>query len=196
MQIIAYLKKTLHKVACVMEPNRIGSLFKFIFQAWAIRGKPLPVHDHIVRYVKPSMIGNTSGKIRGMEFRLREDRPEEIGLSVNWLEAFPGDKRQQLSKVLQVNKSWFRVNKNGCYAEFNVGQLCRDANETLGAGTLQIIHDPLCAEKGREADPSHSEIRGLPIAGTSEASLVGDLILESLHDQHTISEIPNLGEKL
>lgn len=203
MKIIACLKNALRKVACLMCPKRMESPFKFILKAtfsylqtWNARGKPLPSEDHIVRYVKPSMIGNPSGKIRGMEFRLREDRPREIGLSVNWLEAFTGDKKQQILKVLQVNKSWFTVRNNGCYAEFNVGQLREDVNETLGAGSLQIIHDPLSAKNGREADPSHSEIRGLPIAGTPEARLVGDLILEAMRDQHPVSEISTWGEQL
>ena len=196
MNIIASLKNALRKAVCLMGPKRMESSFKFIHQAyfahlhtWNIRGKPLPSDDHIVRYVKPSMIGNISGKIRGMEFRLREGRPDEIGLSVNWLEAFPGDKKQQISKVLQVNNSWFTVRQSGRYAEFNVGQLRENVNETPVAETLQIIHDPLRARNGRVADPSHSEIRGLPKAGTPEASLVGDLILESMNDEHLVSEI-------
>ena len=176
MKIIAFLENALYKVA------------------GAKRETALPSDDHIVRYVKLSMIGDTSGKIRAMEFRLRENRPEEIGLSVNWLDAFPGDKKQQLSKVLQVNNSWFSVKIRGRYAEFNVGQLRNNVNETLEAGTLQIIHDPLRANNGRVADPSQSEIRGMPRAGTPEASLVGDLILESMRDEHPVSEIMAWGE--
>ena len=44
----------------------------------------LPADDQIVRYVKPSMIQD-DGTADGSDFRLRASRPDEAGLSVNWL---------------------------------------------------------------------------------------------------------------
>ncbi len=45
----------------------------------------LPESDHIVRYVRPSLV-EENGTANGAEFRLRPDRPDDTGLSVNWLE--------------------------------------------------------------------------------------------------------------
>ena len=47
-----------------------------------MRGENLPSGDHIVRYVKPSMI-QEDGSADGSDFRLRSMRPGETGLSVN-----------------------------------------------------------------------------------------------------------------
>ena len=46
----------------------------------------LPADDQIVRYVKPSMILE-DGTADGSAFCLRTSRPDETGLSVNWLGA-------------------------------------------------------------------------------------------------------------
>ena len=50
-------------------------------------GIDLPAGDQIVRYVKGSLI-QEDGTVDGSDFRLRPHRPDETGLSVNWLEAF------------------------------------------------------------------------------------------------------------
>ena len=59
-----------------------------------MKGDDLPAGDHVVRYVKPSMI-QEDGTPDGSEFRLRSDRPDDSGLSVNWLEVFESDKTHQ-----------------------------------------------------------------------------------------------------
>ena len=63
------------------------------------KGKDVPHEDHVVRYVKPSMIGENN-TVMGAEFCLR---PGETGLSVNWLEAFCGSKMDQLANVRRLN---------------------------------------------------------------------------------------------
>ena len=51
-----------------------------------MKGDDLLADDHIVRYVKPNMI-QEDGTPDGSGFRLRPERPDEPGLSINWLEA-------------------------------------------------------------------------------------------------------------
>ena len=65
-------------------------------------GQELPDDDHVVRYVKPTSI-RTDGKVAGSAFCLRAQRPDDTGLSVNWLECFRGrTKDQQVAEVMKL----------------------------------------------------------------------------------------------
>ena len=139
----------------------------------------LPAGDHIVRYVKPSMV-REDGTADGSDFRLRPARPDEAGLSVNWLEAFQPDKTRQLSEVRRLFR--LRPRPSGRFAEMNVGTVLSEVGRELD--TLRIVHDPLEAESGFDADPSHAEIVGLPPGDSDQAMLVGDLIAECVIDMH------------
>ena len=81
-------------------------------------------------------------------------RPDEKGLAVNWLEAFEPLKTQQLSEVRRVFR--LSVRPNGRFAELHVGTVLRTIPEELT--TLRILHDPLEAADGFDADPSHAQI--------------------------------------
>ena len=144
-----------------------------------MKGNDLPAGDHVVRYVKPSMILE-DGAADGSDFRLRATKPDETGLSVNWLEAFGGEKKHRLSEVRRLFR--LRVRPSGWFAELNVGTVLRVVSEELD--TLRIVHDPLDAEGGFEADPSHAEIVGLPAGDSDQAALVGALIAEFIIDMH------------
>ena len=141
--------------------------------------RDLPTDDHIVRYVKPSMI-QEDGTADGSDFRLRASRPDEKGLSVNWLEAFGSKKDHQLSEVRRVCR--LRLRPNGRFAEMNVGTVLREVAEELD--TLRIVHDPLEPEESFDPDPSHAEIIGLPPGDADRAVLVGDLLAEYVIDMH------------
>ena len=139
----------------------------------------LPADDHIVRYVKPSMI-QADGTADGSDFRLRASRPDEKGLSVNWLEVFGSKKDRQLTEVRRLFRLGLR--QGGRFAEMNVGTvLCKVAEEL---DTLRIVHDPLEEEGSFDADPSHAEIIGLPPGESDQAMLVGDLMVECVIDMH------------
>ncbi len=144
-----------------------------------MRDDDLPSGDHIVRYVKPSMI-QEDGTADGQDFRLRPARPGETGLSVNWLEAFGPGRSHQLSEVRRL----FRLNlrPNGRFAELNVGKVILKVRVELD--TLRIVHDPLEADANHKADVSHAEVRGLPPGNTDQAALVGDLIAECITQMH------------
>ena len=149
-----------------------------------MRGDDLPAADHVVRYVKPSMILE-DGTPDGSDFRLRAARPDETGLSVNWLEAFEPPKTQQLSEVRRLFR--LSVRRNGRFAELDVGTTLRTVSEKLT--TLRMLHDPLEATAEFDADPSHAQIVGLPPGDSDEAALIGDLIAECVVGMHpAISE--------
>ncbi len=144
-----------------------------------MKGNELPADDHVVRYVKPSMILE-DGVVDGSDFRVRAIRPDEAGLSVNWLEACLGKKEHRLNEVRRLIR--LRVRPNGRFAELNVDTILRVVSEELD--TLRIVHDPLEAEGGFEADPSHAQITGLPPGDSDQAALVGDLIAECIIAMH------------
>ena len=139
----------------------------------------LPAGDQIVRYVKPSMI-QEDGTPDGSDFRLRSTKPDETGLSVNWLGAFESGKALQLEEVRRLCR--LRLRPNGRFAELNVGTAIREVVKELD--TLRIVHDPLDTNDDFDADPSHAEIAGLPPGDSDHAALVGDLIAECVTDMH------------
>ena len=70
-------------------------------------GDNLPDDHHIVRYAKPSLVEGEA--VDGSAFLLRPDEP---GLSVNWLEAFGGnDENHQLSEVRRLFR--LKLSRNG-----------------------------------------------------------------------------------
>jgi len=144
-----------------------------------MKGTDVAADDHVVRYVKPSMVLE-DGTPYGSGFRLRTSRPDESGLSVNWMEAFEPPKTQQLSGVRRLFR--LSVRPNGRFAELHVGTVLHRVSEELN--TLRILHDPLDAADGFDADPSHAEMVGLPPGHSDEAAMVGDMIAECVVDMH------------
>ena len=144
-----------------------------------MKREDLPAGGQIVRYVKPSMI-QEDGTPDGSDFRLRSTKPDETGLSVNWLGAFEPGKTHQLEEVRRLCR--LRLRPNGRFAELNVGTVIRAVAKELD--TLRIVHDPLEAKEGSDADPSHAEIVGLPPGDSDQAAMVGDLIAECVIDMH------------
>ena len=131
----------------------------------------LPDKDHVVRYVKPTHILD-DGKLNCSAFQLRK---METGLSVNWLDHFKDrTKSQQLDEIRPLIR--LKMSRNGCLAELNVGATREHVSQRLDE--LRFIHRPLEADDKYEADPSHSEIVGLPLEDPPEAELVGDMIAE------------------
>lgn len=97
----------------------------------------LPSDDHIVRYVKPSMI-QEDGTVDGSDFRLRSTKPDEVGLSVNWLEALGPGKAHQLAEVRRLCR--LRLRPSGRFAEMNVGTVVCNVAVELALCALSKIH--------------------------------------------------------
>ena len=146
-------------------------------------GDELPDDAHVVRYVKSSWISDEDGSIDGEAFRLK---PNESGLSVNWLEWFGNcTKAQQLNEVRR--RCRLEMRKSGCLAELNVGVT---KQHVLKHAALNFIHKPLPAEGNYEEDPSHSELAGLPPRDTLPAAMLGDMIAECVENAHpTVEQI-------
>ena len=140
----------------------------------------LPDEANVVRYIKPTRVFE-DGSVDGSEFCLRAHRPDDTGVSVNWLECF-GDlsKAEQLDEVRRLSRLDMR--KSGRLAELNVGATKHYLRDELDVP--RFIHTPLPAEGDYEADSSHSEIVGLPPGNSPQAALIGDMIAECIKAIH------------
>jgi hypothetical protein len=141
----------------------------------------LPDADHVVRYARFIDILD-DGTLNCSAFQLRKT---ESGLSVNWLECFDDKtKSQQLDEVRRLTR--LTMKRSGRLAELNVGITRRNVDQLLDE--LRFIHMPLEADENFEADPSHSEILGLPPKDSPEADLIGDLIANCVIEVHSAME--------
>ena len=141
-----------------------------------MNGNDLPENDHIVHYVKPRNVED--GQVSIAEFRLREN---EKGVSGNWLEYYENlSKEEQLAEVRVASRLVLR--KNGRFAELNVGRIKDFLAEELPG--LRVVHTPLDAEEEFPADPSHSEITGLPSYSSERADLIAEMIAKCVCDLH------------
>lgn len=138
----------------------------------------IPDQDHVVRYVKPSLIDGTL--VNGGAFVLRE---AETGLSVNWLEKLVGDGHTDpVNEIRRLSR--ISLASTGKYAKLNVRQtkqyVSAAAKEAGISVDLTVLESPLLGTPDFEPDPSHAEIHGLPDYANDAAMLVGDLLAECI----------------
>ena len=100
---------------------------------------------------------------------------------MNWLEYFENQtKSQQLDEIRPLIR--LTMKRSGRLAELNVGATKVQVGQMLN--DLRFIHMPLAADENYAADPSHSEIMGLPAKDSPEAELIGDMIAECVIEIH------------
>ena len=142
-----------------------------------MNGCDLPDSDHVVRYAGFTDILD-DGTLNCSAFQLRK---EETGLSVNWMECFEDRaKEQQLEEIRPLIR--LKRGRKGGLAELNVGKTREHLGNRLDQ--LRFISVPLPADEKFEADPSHSEIIGLPPKDSPESELIGDMIAECVIEIH------------
>ena len=136
----------------------------------------LSEQDNIVRYVKPSSIHK--GKVNGNEFKLR---PNETGISANWMEFFRGTKEFQIKEIKSLAR--IKLNKNGKYAELNVGSVCKVELEKLQS--LKVRKSPLKKDRVFKEDGSHCEIVVQALENLNMI-IVGEIIAKCISTLHPI----------
>ena len=142
-------------------------------------GNRLPDSDHVVRHVGFTDFADLeAGILNCSAFQLGSNEP---GLSVNWLECFVGqDKSRQLQEVR--NHIQRRLGPNGRFAELNVGFTLNHIGDNLP--DLEFVKSPSLPRGEYPADPSHSEVLGLPPWESLESEFIGDLIVECVTNLH------------
>ena len=141
-----------------------------------MKGTGIQEDQRIVRYVRPRLVHSTGhadpeafADPGAFVLRTLHDGTPEAGLSVNWLDAFPGGTESQLKNV--TLRLRLKVTGNGRFAEFVVGDLAT----LLAAENVDssVVHDPLEAEDDYPEDPSHALVLGLPPPSTDRATEIG-----------------------
>ena len=131
----------------------------------------LPGEANVVRYASPMRVDDF-GNVRANAFTRRMG---EDGLSVQWLEALPGQSKTEQLAEARRRLSRVELKQDGRFAELNV----EVTNQKLAREnvTTSFVHSPLHATDQHEADESHSEIRGLPpFEEKVRAEIVGNFI--------------------
>lgn len=101
--------------------------------------------------------------------------------SFHWLECFKGlAKDQQLDKVRSVSR--LRMSRNGRLLELRFGRFKEHSRPVIA--DLSVVRSPLPVASNYPADPADSELRGLPLPGTLEAELAGDVIVRCIDQIH------------
>jgi hypothetical protein len=134
------------------------------------RGTQIADADYVLYYVKPTQIDD--GVVNGDAFLTRPS--DQGGLSVNWLEWFDPPLENQIDGVRHLARITYA--KSGQLARLNIGVKQSVGDDRLSSLILSFEHDPLEPEGSFAADPSHALIKGVPVRGTPEAALIGDLI--------------------
>ena len=141
-------------------------------------GDILPHTAHVVRYIGPSFILDDGSIV--IKIKLRKDKGEK-GWSVHCLECF-GDltKAEQMDQVRDVARVTLR--KTGLLVEWEVGEVLQYLQDE--APQAQFVNRPSDADQKHKADPSHSELEGLPFDDEEHIAIIADMIAERIADRH------------
>jgi hypothetical protein len=140
----------------------------------------LPNDDHVMRYVPWTRLRkDEDDNVLGFLPQAFQLRPEEEGLSVNWVEYFsnPATRRRECVWAMRKARS---VGGKSAFAVGNVGKI--KATCLASGAMVRIVHEP------RDGEPSHSAIRRLPYDDLSLlAALAEDAFVEMVRN----ADIPN-----
>lgn len=133
----------------------------------SMKGDVIPSADHVARYCKPKTVAD--GVIQATAFMLR---PNDEGLSVNWLEYLEcTDRAAEIRELQRVFARKMSVGVTAKFAVLNVGKMIETVErESLDNRKLTASHQP------EANDNSHSEIFGLRHDDDTIAELMVELI--------------------
>ncbi len=136
-----------------------------------MKGDQIPNSDHIVRLCQPKHAPD--GQIQATAFMLK---PDELYLSVNWLEFLNcSDRDAEINEIRGVYSLKFnRIGAKAKLAVLNVGNVCEKVQaESEDGREIEVLHDPI---EGDVPDQSHSGIYNL----REDDMLIAELILKSV----------------
>ena len=141
-----------------------------------MRGQELPDQDHISRLCTPKTAPH--GIITATAFLLK---PEEEGLSVNWLEFLNCSCREdEIRKIRQIySRKFRRVSKASRIAVLNIEKMCNTVFEQSQDHRRIVVHH----QPEPPIDLSHSEVFNL----REDNLLIAELILRTVQENHPAS---------
>jgi len=100
--------------------------------------RELRENERIVRCISPRYMGESGVSARA--FCLRQDRPEEKGLSVNWLGVLGVGERRQPAEIRRIFGTKFEIRRSGRFAEMRVGDVLRRVCENEQGWSAAAAH--------------------------------------------------------
>jgi hypothetical protein len=120
-----------------------------------VKGDLIPEEDDVVRHCRLSDYydpGNGDIRVNGDAFK-----PDADGVSVTWIEFFPGSREEQLAEVSATIRTTRKVRSSHRLAIISVGAVT-ECGQTYGVD-LTVEHDPITNPPPNLA---HCLIKGIP----------------------------------
>lgn len=139
-----------------------------------MKGDPIPDSDHVLRYVRRSLI-DEEGAPSGPAFlsRPRDDN----SASYNWLEYYSGSDDERLAEIRKRRRLEYRP--RDVLAKLNTHHVLSRLHEEFEDCGVAIVHDPLDPDETYELDDqSHALMLNIPAKGEALGEAMGDLIAE------------------
>jgi hypothetical protein len=145
------------------------------------KGMQLPATDHVVRHVPWTRLRkDEEDNVLGLLPEAFQLRPEELGLSVNWLEYYPGNRGDQIKAVAKDIRSGRGIGPKSGFAIGNVGTLCTSCKD-YGA-PLKVVFSPT------KRLLSHSLIKNLRDDDLALLSLIAeDVFVEFIQSKNILN---------
>lgn len=118
------------------------------------KGQKLPATDHVARYVPWKRLRrDEDDNILGVLPEAFQLRPGELGMSVNWLEHYPGDRQARLAAVIGNLRANLDIRPKSVFASANVGALEHCCKQN--GSSVKIVYAPT------NGIPSHALVRDM-----------------------------------
>ncbi len=118
------------------------------------KGQKLPATDHVARHVPWQRLRkDEDDNVLGVlpeAFRLRSG---ELGMSVNWLEYYPGDHQARLAGVIGNLRVILDIRPKSAFAIGNVGALENCCKQS--GSSVKIVYEPT------KGNPCHALVRDM-----------------------------------
>lgn len=118
------------------------------------KGQKLPATDHVARHVPWKRLRkDEDDNVLGVLPEGFQLRPGELGMSVNWLEHYPGDHQARLAAVIGNLRANLDIRPKSAFAIANVGALEHCCKQN--GNSVKIVYAPT------NRIPSHALVRDM-----------------------------------
>lgn len=139
----------------------------------------LPDNDHVMRYVPWGRLRRDGDdNVLGVLPQAFQLRPDELSLSVNWVEFFS----DPVTRVRDCVWAMRRARSAGTKSAFAIGNVAKIKDTCLKHGfKVRIVHEP------KDNEPAHSAIRRLP---PDDLTLLAALAEDAFSEMIRNTDIP------
>jgi hypothetical protein len=141
------------------------------------KGMKLPSMDHVARHVPWTRLRkDEDDNVLGLLPQVFQLRPDEPGLSVNWLEYYPGDHKARIHAVVNNLRANLDIRPKSAFGIGNVSVLEKCCNGN--GASVRIVYAPT------KGIPSHALIRDMSQDDLALLSLIAeDVFKEIVHNK-------------